>query len=250
MLSLTLPPLTDAALIFARVGTMIMLIPALGERIVLRQGRLILAIFLTLLIVPLIPLNQVPRDDGPGLVRIFLGEMAMGAIFGMALRIAASGLELAGHLIVQSLGLSFAETVDPMQGGQSSVLVQGLVIMGIAALMAADLHHVLIAAMVQSYSVFPPANWSMNEPLGLWVLMAFAHMGAVALGLAAPFVLLSLIVNVGLGIVSRAMPQLQIYFIGMPFTLMAGMALLAILAVGLINSHLNAYREFLNLLGL
>ena len=107
---------------------------------------------------------------------------------GWAFGIVAAGLELAGHLITQSLGLTFAETVDPMQGGQSSVLVQGLVLMGIAALMAADMHHVLIAAMVESYSVFPPLGWSLNEGLAQWVLLSFAKMGVVALGLAAPFV--------------------------------------------------------------
>ena len=250
MLTLAFPPLLDAALVFARVGTMIMLIPALGERIVLRQGRLLLALFLTLLMLPIVPLADMPRDSISGLLRVFFSEIAIGAIFGMALRIAAAGLELAGHLIVQSLGLSFAETVDPMQGGQSSVLVQGLVIMGIASLMAADVHHLLIAALVQSYSVFPPLGWAMNDALGVWILMVFARMGAVALGLAAPFVLLSLLVNVALGVVSRAMPQLQIYFVGMPLTLLAGMALLAALSASLMTTHVESYRAFLSMIGL
>jgi flagellar biosynthetic protein FliR len=249
MWSFAIPPMTDAALVFARIGTMIMLVPALGERIVLRQGRLLLALFLTLVMVPIVPLGEVPRGSASGLVQIFFSEMAIGAIFGMALRIVAAGLEFAGHLIAQSLGLTFAETFDPMQGGQSSVLVQGLVLMGIATLMAADMHHVLIAAMVESYSVFPPLGWSMNEGLAQWVLLSFAKMGAVALGLAAPFVLLSLVVNGALGILSRAMPQLQIYFIGIPLVILAGMALLAALAATLMTLHVEGLRQFLRLAG-
>lgn len=249
MWSFALPPLTDAALVFARIGTMIMLVPALGERIVLRQGRLLMALFLTLLLVPIVPLGEIPRGSASGLVRIFFSEMAIGVIFGMALRIVATGLEFAGHLIVQSLGLTFAETFDPMQGGQSSVLVQGLVLMGIATLMALDMHHVLIAAMVESYTVFPPLGWSMSEGLAQWVLLAFAKMGAVALGLAAPFVLLSLIVNSALGVLSRAMPQLQIYFIGIPLVIFAGMALLAALAATMMTLHSDGLRQFLRLAG-
>ena len=249
MWSFALPPLTDAALVFARIGTMIMLVPALGERIVLRQGRLLLALFLTLLLVPIVPLGEIPRGSASGLVPIFFSEMAIGVIFGMALRIVATGLEFAGHLIVQSLGLTFAETFDPMQGGQSSVLVQGLVLMGIATLMALDMHHVLIAAMVESYTVFPPLGWSMSEGLAQWVLLAFAKMGAVALGLAAPFVILSLIVNSALGVLSRAMPQLQIYFIGIPLVIFAGMALLAALAATMMTLHSDGLRQFLRLAG-
>lgn len=249
MLTFALPALTDAALVFARIGTMLMLVPALGERIVLRQGRLILALFLTLVMLPIVPLGDVPRNSGAGMVRLFFSEMAIGAIFGMTLRVVATALEFAGHMIVQSLGLTFAETFDPMQGGQSSVLVQGLVIMGIAALMAADMHHVLIAAMVESYTVFPPSGWALNEGMAQMVLLALARMGAVALGLAAPFVLLSFIVNAALGVLSRAMPQLQIYFVGVPLTIMAGMALLAALAATLTTMHLDSLRSFLKLAG-
>jgi flagellar biosynthetic protein FliR len=249
MLSLALSPLTDAALVFARIGTMLMLVPGLGERIVLRQGRLILALFLTLVMVPIVPLDDVPRGSSSGLVRMFFSEMAIGAIFGMTLRVVAAGLEFAGHIIAQSLGLTFAETFDPMQGGQSAVLVQGLVIMGIAALMAADMHHVLIAAMVESYTVFPPAGWSMNEGLAQMILLALARMGAVALGIAAPFVLLGFVVNASLGVISRAMPQLQIYFIGVPLTIMAGMALLAALAATLTTLHVDSLKQFLKLIG-
>lgn len=249
MWTFAIPPLTDAALVFARIGTMLMLVPALGERIVLRQGRLLLAIFLTLVMMPIVPLGDIPRGNAPGLVRLFLTEIAIGAIFGITLRIVATALEFAGHLIVQSLGLTFAETFDPMQGGQSSVLVQGLVIMGIAALLAADMHHVLIAAMVESYTVFPPLGWSLNEGLAQMILLALARMGAVALGLAAPFVLLSLLVNAAFGVLSRAMPQLQIYFVGVPLTIMAGMALLAALAATLMTMHLESLRDFLKLVG-
>ena len=248
MLSIALPPMTDAVLVFARIGTMIMLIPALGERVVLRQGRLLLAIFLTLIMVPIVQFGPVPRSP-EGLARLLFTEMAIGAIVGMTLRIVATGLEFAGHIIVQSLGLTFAETFDPMQGGQSAVLVQGLVMMGIAALMAADMHHVLIAAMAESYTVFPPLGWSFDEGLVKVILLALARMGAVALGLAAPFVLLSLIVNAALGILSRAMPQLQIYFIGVPLTIMAGMALLAALAATLMTLHIDALRQFLSVAG-
>lgn len=249
MWSFAIPSFTDAALVFARIGTMLMLVPALGERIVLRQGRLLLAIFLTLVMLPIVPLGDVPRANGPALVRLFLTEIAIGAIFGITLRIVATALEFGGHLIVQSLGLTFAETYDSMQGGQSAVLVQGLVIMGIAALLAADMHHVLIAAMAESYTVFPPLGWSMNEGLAQMVLLALGRMGAVALGLAAPFVLLSLVVNAAFGVLSRAMPQLQIYFVGVPLTIMAGMALLAALGATLMTMHLESLRDFLKLAG-
>ena len=147
-------------LVFARIGTMVMLLPGLGEMSVPRRVRLTLALVLAGVLLPLhrnayeIDL----RTFGP--VLTMLGqEIFIGAVLGITARLMISALQVAGFVIAQQMGLGFVTAVDPTQGGQQGVLLANfLTILGITLIFATDLHHLIIAALNDSYTLFRPGE--------------------------------------------------------------------------------------------
>lgn len=124
-MSLTLGPqiATLFILVFARVGTLVMLMPGLGERIVPGRIRLSLALFLTLAMMPMVqPLLPSAISRPEAALAVLLLEIAVALMIGLTARLVIASLQTAGNFVSQSLGLAFAETVDPTQGGQAAAV--------------------------------------------------------------------------------------------------------------------------------
>ena len=219
-------------LVFARVGTMVMLLPGLGEMSVPSRVRLAVALVLTAILLPLHrSAYQIDlRSLGP--VLLMLGqELLIGAVLGLVARLAISALQTAGSVIAQQMGLGFVTAVDPTQGQQGMIVGNFLTILGITMVFATDLHHLVIAALNDSYLLFHPGEtMSMGDVAALFTRttgMAFR----IGVQIAAPFVVFGLLFNVGLGVLSRLMPQMQVFFIGMPLSILAGLLIL-LLVIG------------------
>ena len=155
-----LPALAAAyLLIFARIGTMIMLLPGFGEMGVPVRVRLSVALLLTAIFLPLhrqayaIDL----RDYGPVLLML-AQELLVGAVLGMTARLTISALNVAGSVIAQQMGLGFATAVDPTRGPQDVIVGNFLTVLGITLIFATDLHHLVIAALNDSYRLFAPGE--------------------------------------------------------------------------------------------
>lgn len=230
--SLALLPEIAAAflLIFARLGAMVMLLPGFGEQYLPARLRLTLALALTLVMMPLVQgtLGPVPRELGA--VLLLLGsEVVFGLFIGLCIRFVAGTLATAGTLIAQQIGLGFVTQVDPTQGGQSVLVANFMVLLGLMVVFSFDLHHLAIAALHDSYRLFRPG---VPLPIGDFAqaaIMIFAGSFALAVQISAPFLVFGLVFQVALGVLSRLMPQLQILFLAVPVQLLAGFALLAAL---------------------
>ena len=146
-------------LVFARIGTMVMLLPGLGELSVPVRVRLTIALVLTAVLLPLhrdaytIDL----RAFGP-VLRCSAQEMLIGAVLGLTARLTISALQVAGSVIAQQLGLGFVTAVDPTQGQQGVIVGNFLTMLGITLIFATDLHHLVIAALNDSYALFRPGE--------------------------------------------------------------------------------------------
>ena len=129
-------------LMFARIGTMVMLLPGLGEVAIPMRVRLVVALALTAVLFPLHrSLFQVNLQT-PGPVMILLAqELLIGAVLGLTARLAISALQVAGSIVAQQLGLGFVTAVDPTQGQQGVIVGNFLTVLGITLLFATDLHH-------------------------------------------------------------------------------------------------------------
>lgn len=213
--------------VFARVGVLMMLMPALGERFVPARVRLALAVFLTLAMMPIVrPLLPAQALQGNAVFTTLFLELAIGLMIGLCARIVIASLQTAGNFVSQALGLGFAETVDPSQGGQAAALGNLLTMLGVTLLFATDGHHMVIAAIGGSYTALPPGA---APPTGDAAMLALGTMGkgfSIAVQIAAPFIVFGVIINLGLGVLSRLMPALQVFFLGMPATIMIGFIIL------------------------
>src|SRR3954466_4517877 len=146
-------------LMFARIGTMIMLLPGLGEMSVPARVRLTVALVLTFVLFPLHRAGYSIDLRSPGPVIIALGEeIVIGAVLGLTARLTISALQVAGSVVAQQLGLGFVTAVDPTQGQQGLILGNFLTLLGLTLVFAADLHHLVIAALNDSYSLFRPGE--------------------------------------------------------------------------------------------
>src|SRR6201995_1114143 len=144
-------------LVFARVGAMVMLLPGLGESNIPVRIKLAIALLLTLIILPLHrQAYHIDMASITSLLVLMLHEIIIGVILGATARVTLSALQVAGSIIAQQVGLGFVTSVDPTQGQQGVLIGNFLTLLGIAMLFATDSHHLLIAALSDSYKIFSP----------------------------------------------------------------------------------------------
>jgi flagellar biosynthetic protein FliR len=219
-------------LAFARIGTMIMLLPGLGELSVPPRVRLTVALVLTAVIMPL-HRNTYDIDlRVPGPVLAMLGqELFVGAVLGLTARLTISALQVAGAVIAQQMGLGFVTAVDPTQGQQGVIVGNFLSVLGITLIFAFDLHHLVIGALNESYTLFRPGDVPMIGDVAALLSRTVASAFRIGIQLAAPFLVFGLLFNLGLGVLSRLMPQMQVFFVGMPLSILLGFLIL-LLVVG------------------
>ncbi|WP_420103574.1 flagellar biosynthetic protein FliR [Bosea sp. (in: a-proteobacteria)] len=219
-------------LVFARVGTMVMLMPGIGERFIFSRARLSLAFFIALVILPMArPSLSVPQDL-PALLTLLVGEVLIGLVIGVCARLVMAALQTAGTILAQAMGLGFAMTVDPTGGAQNPSIGNFLTMLGITLVLTSDLHHLAIAAVHESYRLLPPGGTPAVDDVMTLAIRSAGQGFAIAVQIAAPFIVFGLLFNLGLGVLARMMPQLQVFFLAVPASIFGGMLiLLAVLGV-------------------
>src|SRR5512144_3252570 len=146
-------------LVFARIGAMVMLLPGLGEVNIPTRVKLSIALLLTLIILPLHrSAYHVDMGSLTALLVLMLHEIAIGIVLGATARVTLSALQVAGSVIAQQMGLGFVTSVDPTQGQQGVLVGNFLTMLGVTLLFATDSHHLVIAALNDSYAIFSPGE--------------------------------------------------------------------------------------------
>jgi flagellar biosynthetic protein FliR len=228
-----LPALAAAFLLtFARVGTMVMLLPGVGEQSMPSRVRLTIALVLTAVLMPAhekaytVDLNTI----GPVLQMLFQ-EIIIGAVLGLTARLAMSALQVAGTVVAQQLGLGFVTAVDPTQNEQGVLVGNFLTVLGVTLVFATNLHYLVIAALNDSYTIFRPGEMPLTGDVAKHFTEVIGTAFRIGVQLSAPFLVFGLLFNLGLGVLSRLMPQMQVFFIGLPLSILLGLLLL-LLVIG------------------
>jgi flagellar biosynthetic protein FliR len=230
-------------LMFARIGTMVMLMPGLGELTVPARVRLMIALVLTIVMFPLHRAAFTLDLKSFGPVMTLLGqELLIGAVLGLAARLTISALQVAGSVVAQQLGLGFVTTVDPTMGQQGVIVGNFLTMLGITLVFATDLHHYTIAALHNSYALFAPGEVPLTGDIAALITRSVSAAFRVGIQIAGPFLVFGLLFNLGLGVLSRLMPQMQVYFIGIPLSILVGLIAL-FLVVGAMMGTFLGYLE-------
>ena len=235
-----------AGLVFARVGALVMLIPGLGDAAVPPRIRLSLALLFSMALSPVVAgaITVVPSTVG-AMAGDVIHELMVGLIIGSILRLFLTALATAGEVISIQTTLSFAQTANPALGQQGSTVASFLGLVGVTLIMTTDLHHLFIASIVRSYSLFPFGHKVMVGDATSLAVKTMSDSFALGIQLAAPIIVFSLVFNIATGLIGRVMPQFQVFFVATPLSVMLGMSILA-LSLGLIGMiWVSRYRELL-----
>jgi flagellar biosynthetic protein FliR len=226
-------------LVFARAGTMVMLLPGLGELSVPPRVRLTVALVLTAILLPLHRGAYQVDLSSAGPVLVMLGqELLVGAVLGLTARLTISALQIAGSIVAQQLGLGFVTAIDPTQGQQGALVGNFLTVLGVTLIFTTDLHHLVIAALDDSYTLFRPGEVPLMGDVAALLTRTTSAAFRVGVQLAAPFLIFGLLFNIGLGVLSRLMPQMQVFFVGLPLSILIGFLILALVLGAMMGSFL------------
>ena len=213
-------------LVFTRIGTIFMLMPIIGENYIPTWIRLGLAFALTAIITPVIAANLPPEPTSFMSVLLLLaGEFMVGLFLGLFMRILVSALTTAGMLISFISGFSAALMFNPLLQSQGVLHSALMTLTGLLLIMILDLHHLFFIAAADSYILLPTLSGSgaMAETIARAVSASFS----MGLKLAAPIMVVTLLFYSVLGIASRLMPQLHIFFIGLPIQIALSLLVLS-----------------------
>jgi flagellar biosynthesis protein FliR len=228
--------------VFARVGAMVMLLPGFGESNIPVRVKLSIALLLTLILLPLHrSAYHVDMSSMASLTVLMLHEIVIGIVLGATARVTLSALQVAGSVIAQQLGLGFVTAVDPTQGQQGLLIGNFLTVLGLTLLFATGTHHLVLAALNESYRIFSPGELLSTGDVAALATRAFAEAFKIGLQLSAPFLVFGLVFNIGLGVLARLMPQMQVYFVGVPLSIMVGFLIFALVITAMMGTYLNHF---------
>ena len=224
--------LGTAVSVFLRVGAAMAVLPALGEQSVSPRIRLALCLAFTAVVAPAIP--PVPlASDLAGLTAGMIADAAIGLVLGLSLRLAVHALQMVGAIVAQLSALAQIAGTPGLE--PQPAIGNTLVIAALALACAMGLHVRVAEAFIRSYDILPAATFPGAGDVARWSVAGAAQATALALGLATPFVVVSLVYNLALGAINRAMPQLMVALIGAPAVSLGTLALLAVSAPTLLE---------------
>ncbi|MEX1235223.1 MAG: flagellar biosynthetic protein FliR [Roseovarius sp.] len=231
------------AIVFLRVGPVVALFPGIGEQTVPVRIKLVATIAFTVIVAPAAA-PEVPVTSLPGVAFwwIIITETLIGLMIGIGLRLFLLALQTAGSMAAQATSLS---QILGSAGATPLPAIGHLLAMGgIALAMILKLHVQVAAMIIATYGMFEVGRMPDAADVSQWGIAQVAQAFSLAFRLAAPFVLISVIYNLTLGIINRAMPQLMVIFVGAPVITAGGLILLFMLAPVMLSIWVNALQGF------
>jgi flagellar biosynthetic protein FliR len=215
-------------LVLARIGPLFILAPLFSSRSIPARAKGVCAVALTVGIAPIaLAGNTVPLEIG-AFVELLLKEMLVGLAYAFALAALFAAITTAGSFLDTLIGFSYGALVDPVTGNQSAVLTQAYVFVGILVLLAIGGDALIIKGVARSYDLVPLLEMPSLAALAGGAQAAFAQIFLSALELAAPVVLAIVITDAAFGVVSRVVPQLNVFAVGFPAKVAVGILVIGV----------------------
>jgi flagellar biosynthetic protein FliR len=209
-----------------RVTGFMVLAPMFGAALVSRRVKMVLALALTLILAPLTPPVAAIDPLSATALLTAVQQLLVGFAIAFAVQVVFDALSLSGQLVATTMGLGFATMIDPARGASTAVVSQFYLILGMLIFLALDAHIALLGVLADSFRALPPGP----NALGADSFLALARWGGkifeAGTMIALPAVVGLVLVNLALGIVSRAAPQLNLFAVGFPISMLLGFAML------------------------
>jgi len=238
---------TAFLILFARIGSVLMLLPVFSEDAVPGRIRILMSLGMTAALWGLLRPVVMPFAAGgdQALFGILIVEIGVGLAIGTLIKIMFQAIIMAGSIISLQIGLSSAIIYDPALGGQTPLLAKLVALAAVLFCVGMGLHHMWIAALVRSYTLFPVG---IVPNLGDLAQLAVTTTGkAMLLGvsIAGPFLVYGIVFNVALGMSARLSPQIQVFFIAQPLNILLGLALLAVTVGAILTAFSVSFAEWM-----
>ena len=225
----TLDDIYRILLLMFRTGAFIMTVPVFGHVAIPRMVRLGLIGLITFFIfpAPLVSAIQLPATMA-NLTLVIMSELLMGILMGFAVVLIFSAVQFAGHMIGLNMGLAVANIFDPMSAGQISIIGEFYYFFSLIVYLLINGHHYLILALAQSFTLVPVGAAVFNPELATHLTDITFMVFVTGIKLAAPALITLFIMNAVLGIVSRTVPQMNVFIVGFPLAIGVGLAIIGL----------------------
>ncbi|MBT3507098.1 MAG: flagellar biosynthetic protein FliR [Methylococcales bacterium] len=213
---------------FSRISAVLLVAPIFSSTLVTVRTRISLALLLTFLIYPLYDWPIIDVTSGLGFV-LFLQQVLIGVAIGLIMHFAFAAITSAGAFIATSMGLSMAVVADPVNGHQSPVLAQVLLVLATLVFLSIGGHLIIIEMMLDSFRLIPINEFYVNREM-LWAILQWSSLifsGAIMIAL--PAMVTMLLTNSAMGVISRAAPALNVFAVGFPASLFFGLVMIYLL---------------------
>ena len=237
---------TAFLILFARVGAILMLLPAFSDDSIPVRIRLLMALGLTLALWAMLAGQVLPAAANvAALPAVLVAELLVGLAIGTIVRIIFYAAAIAGSIVSLQIGLSSAIVFDSSQGGSAALLSKFVNVAAIVACLAMGVHHLWIATIVKSFALFPVGLLPPAADFAVVALRATTRAMSLGIGLAAPLLVYGILFNVALGLATRLAPAIQVFFLAQPLNILLGMALFATLLGTMLTAFARAMADWM-----
>lgn len=231
-------------LIFTRLGTAMMIMPGIGDSFVPKNIRLMMSLGMAFVLTPVVQ-QYVPSPVAavPVLFSLILMEFVIGLFIGTMARIFMAALDTAGMIISMTSGLANAQVFNPASASQGSIAGAFLSMTGVVLLFVTNMHHMLIYGLVESYNMFPVGGVPDTGSMAQLVIAAFSGAFLIGFQIAIPFVVVAMLLYIGMGVLSRLMPQVQVFILALPVQIMLSILTLMLILSSAMLFWLGKFEE-------
>ncbi len=254
-INILLPQFEAFLVLISRIGGLLAALPVLSGRVVPMNVKVALVLALGALLAPSISLPAMPYDPGI-LAAGLLSEMVIGLAIGLAVRLFFAALEVAGEMIGVQMGFGVVQLFDPATSYHTPIVAQYFTLLASLVFLSMNVHMLIVATILSSYEAIPAFGASLSGEVGDDVLRLSQQMFTIGLKLAAPVLVVILLVNILLALLGRAVAQINVFVLSFPVTIAGGLVVLGLsmpFTVGLLVREIErlqfAISELLRALG-
>lgn len=229
LLDASIPHLAVFLLVVARVAGLMTIAPIFGSHVVPVRVRIAIAFFLAIVLVPVLP----PGAAAPGVEPLSLllamaVETSIGALIGLVAQLLFAGVLLAGDLAGIEMGLGMAGLIDPQNQSRITPLAQWQNLTAMLVFLSVDGHHLLLRAVAESYRTLPVGTAALSRASLGMAVSSGAAVFVLGVKIAAPVLILVVMLNVAMGALAKLIPQLNVMVVGFPLNVAAGFFVLGL----------------------
>lgn len=227
--NLNYPEFERFLFVFFRVGALILFVPILGSRQIPATLKVGLILFISIVVFPLVQDRPLPNPRGTiELATFLIADVTIGLGIAFIARLIFAAVQVAGTVVDFQMGFGVVNVIDPQTETQVSVTAQFHNILAVLVFLVADVHHYIIQAIVDSFFIINPAEINFAGITPEYLLHLFTGTFTTAVKIAAPIMAILFFLSVGLGLVARTVPQMNVFIVGFPLQIGVGLLMVGL----------------------